>query len=237
MKKVSILLILLVVSLFSIIAISSAADEIDAPVPGPIQDMELDPETGLPSELSKFQESADKLSKEEARKEYLKQEWTKLAAGNKYTGPILFYTNKFFSFFNPLWKYTLGVEFSWSWAFFLALILWIVIIIIVYRPVRDILSYNPLISLLLGIIIASLGAHFGMSTALNMLSKIFVNWMFVTVFICLAIIATILYWTFSKKFAEQLEEERKKHKEQRREHKQKLKEKITDIELRGRGVH
>ena len=93
---------------------------------------EIDPSTGLPAKFSEYKERADEFRTREQNSSYLKKEWTKILAGNKYFGPFLFYTDKFFSFFNPFWKITFGMEFSWSLLFFFHIFLWITIVYILF---------------------------------------------------------------------------------------------------------
>ena len=125
----------------------------------------IDPNTGLPQALAQFQAQADQYQKEESKTAYLKREWTKLFAGNSFFGPIFFYGDKFFSFFNPIWKLTFGMEFTFSWAFFTALGVWIVLIIIIYTPVKDFTNFNHILTLLFSAIVASL---IGVSKVISM---------------------------------------------------------------------
>jgi len=159
--KNRLLIILLFVSLF-IVNVSASSHILDN-LPGSnlVGSLgEIDPNTGLPSKFSDFKEKADLYKTREQDDDYLKREWTKILAKNRIMGPTLFYTHKFFSFFNPLWKVTFGVEFSWSWFFFVALGLWIILIILVYYPSKELFK-NKLFGLIGAIVIASLMGNFG----------------------------------------------------------------------------
>ena len=197
---------------------------------------EIDKSTGLPSELARFREIGNNLSEEESRKAYLEQEWTKILAKNKVLGPTLFYTNKFFSFFNPLWEYIFGVRFSWSWAFFIALLLWTSIIIIIYKATINMTTFNEIGTMIISIIVASLAANFGMKTALKLLTGLFINKVFVWIFFITTIILLVVYSYIMKEYGKKLKQGKKQETEQRREHKQKLLETITNIRLKGAGV-
>ena len=94
---------ILLVSIAGIIAVASSAQS-NIPLIPSSSLTEINPETGLPKSFETFKQISSNLSDEEKRKEYLNQDWTKLLAENKYISPVLFYTEKFFSFFNPLWR-------------------------------------------------------------------------------------------------------------------------------------
>jgi c-di-AMP phosphodiesterase-like protein len=153
MKKNLIILSLILFLILNVSLIKINAQQIPQ-IPG--LSGTTDESTGLPSEFVKFQEIADKLSEEESRKEYLKQEWTKILANNKVFGPVLFYTNKSFSFFNPFWKIIFGIEFGWSWKFILSFFIWLFIVILVYSPVKELTKFNPILSFLGAVLVASL---------------------------------------------------------------------------------
>lgn len=186
-----ILLSILILNIFIIPILAQEAPGLpDTTIPGLSGD--IDDSTGLPSEFSKFKEIGDELSEEESRKEYLKQEQTKILANNKVLGPVLFYTNKFFSFFDFLWKYTFGMEFSWSWAFFFSLFFWIVLILLIYSPAKSFFNWNPIFPLIASIIIASIAGSTGViSKAVDLLTTILTNlWL---VLISIIIVAVIMY--------------------------------------------
>jgi len=47
---------------------------------------------------------------------------------------FFYYTQRAFSFFDPLWIYTFGMAFDWNLAFFAHVVLWVVLIIIIFYP-------------------------------------------------------------------------------------------------------
>lgn len=152
-NKFIIIFFILFISSFFTIAINSQEGDLNN---GIINSDGFNPETGLPKEFDKFKEIGDELSQEEQRKEYLKQEWTKLLANNKVLGPILFYTNKIFSFFNPLWKLTFQINFSWSWAFILSLVLFTTLMIFIYSPLKSFTEFNPILNLIISFLVVIL---------------------------------------------------------------------------------
>lgn len=208
-------LLILTILCITLVSINllSAQDEPTSPTPNIpiISKLPVDEETGMPESFVKFQETADQLSEEESRKTYLKQEWTKLLADNKIIGGFLFYTDKFFSFFNPLWKYTFGMEFSWSWAFFLSIFIWVVLIIVLYAPSKAFTKFNPILTLIFAIVLACLAGGGGViPTAVDILSTIITNIWLLVLSIIITILFIVLYTYVFANFGENLKEEAEK---------------------------
>jgi hypothetical protein len=170
----------------------------------------IDENTGLPFEFVKYREIADNLSKEESRKKYLEQEWTKLMADKKAVGPVLFYTNKGFSFFNPFWEIIFGIKFTWSWKFILSFIIWIFIIVLIYSPVKELTEFNPIFSLLGSILVASLCGYFQLIQMIVSFLVILKNIWLVLLTIVIIIIFAYFY---NKKFREMAKKLKKKQKD------------------------
>lgn len=149
-------------------------EKVTEKLPGDL--LEVNPETGSIKTFEDFQKFGEPLVKSQQNRSYLLKEWTKLAAKNKVIGPVLFYTDKFFSFFDPLWKYTFGMEFNWSLAFFAHMFFWGVIIYMVYFPAKEIMK-NGLFGLIAAIIVASITGGFGFITkAVGYLIAIEILW-------------------------------------------------------------
>jgi len=223
MKKSLILSIsilsLLLLSIFTI-SLITAQDSLPAGITPPLPGLSggIDEDTGLPSEFVKFKEIGDQLSEEEQRKEYLKQEWTKILAKKKVIGPTLFYTNKFFSFFNPLWKYTFGLEFSWSWAFFFSIIIWITLIILIYSPVKSFSEINPIITLITTIIIASIAGSTGLiEKVIDLLSTAIKNIWLVGLSIIVTGIIMFFYYKYIGDLGKNLKKQSRKERIKRAE--------------------
>ena len=88
----------------------------------------LDLEQGVGSVEDKIEEVediADTLSDDDARAEYLKQEWIKMVDDKPWIREPLIQGDKVFTFLNPIWKFILRMEFEWSWLFFLTLMIWL----------------------------------------------------------------------------------------------------------------
>jgi len=200
MKKVGILLLILL--LFNILIFVNAQSSDYGTV---------DENTGLPKEFSKFSEAGQKLSEEEQRKEYMKQEWTILAADNKIIGPILFYTNKFFAFFNPFWKLIFGVEFGWSWVFIFSFLIWILLIVLILSPVRSMTETNIFLSIGISAIVATLASLTGLIKQVILFLTAAVKSFWIAVGITAVIVAImLLYSGFMKSWGKQMKEEAEK---------------------------
>lgn len=202
------LITLLIINLFSI-SLILAEDTVPVPqVPIVSKFLKPDEETGLPESYEKFRTAADQLSEEESRKVYLKQEWTKIMANNTFIGGFLYYTDGFFSFFNPLWKYTFGMEFSWSWGFFLSIFIWMVLIIILYAPSKVFINLNPIFTLIFAIALASLaGAGGVISNAVSILSTMITNIWLLGLSVIITILLMVLYTYIIGNFGENLKEQ------------------------------
>ncbi len=189
----------------------------------------INPQTGLPKSFEKFKEVGDKLSEEESSKDYLKQEWTKILADNKVLSPILFYTNNFFSFFNPLWGLIFGVEFSWSWFFVFSFIIWILIIILIYNPLQ--LQFNAVISFLISVIISSLLGFFNIiEKTVDFLTPLISNIWAVLISIVLIIALIIAYIQLFRSLKQKQEKDVEKFNRER------LKQDVKVADIFAKGV-
>ncbi len=216
MKKEIFLIVLLFFILFANLNLIIAQDS--TPLPSELTQSKINPKTGLPTELEKLQEIGKNLSKEEQRKQYLKQEWTKILAEHKIFGPVLFYTNNFFSFFNPIWKIIFGIEFSWSWAFIFSMILWIILIVLIYTPIKSMSNLNIIFSLLISMIISSLvGVSGVIQKIVDLLTTMITNIWLVWVSIIITILLVIIYYKFIGDLGKDLKEQSRKEKIKRAE--------------------
>lgn len=170
-----------------------------------ISNIEIDPETGQPKQIIDIKEKIDEYREQNVS--YLRKEWTKMLADNKFFGPFLFYTDKVFSIFNPLWKYSFGMEFAWSLAFFFHIFLWLVIICIIFFPAKEIFK-NSLFALITGVIVASITGSFGIITKfVNILDVMFNKLWMLTIFVIIVVLLIVIYAKLFKGFREESEEE------------------------------
>jgi hypothetical protein len=206
--KFSFLFVVLLLKLLLIHPTVIADEASTAPNLGPLAGIEMDPSTGLPEGFGKFQEIADNLSTEEKKEQYIKQEWAKLFANNKYLGPPLYYTTNFFSYFNPLWKLIFGIEFSWSWLFIFCITLWIMLASIIYFPLKEIMNTNQILSIIASIAIASLVGISGViPRAAGTLTFAVKNIWIAIVSLAIAFFIVMLYSQLMKNFKKESEEE------------------------------
>jgi len=183
-------------------------------IPGSDLFGEIDEEEGLPKSLVELRDQADKFKNREQNKSFLAQEWTVFLAENKFLGPVLFYTDKVFSLFNPLWEIIFGLKFSWAWEFFLGLFLWSIIIFIVYFPGKALMN-NNLFGFITGIIVATITGLFGVLKAgILFFTPFIINlWHLGFLIIIAILLATIYEKIFANLQKKSEEEELKRSKE------------------------
>ena len=178
-----------------------------------------DSDSALPPELQGIQKAGEKLTDEEQRSQYLKQEWGKILANNTFFGPIIKGYEKIAPVVNPVSKYTLGIKPSLSWLFILTLTLWICILIYLIRifELFPILSGFTRIVICLGVmmIISSLEITKKLAEKIINIISLFTTWWMQLIGIGLVIIGLIVASIFSKNFKEvgkAMKEKRKRRK-------------------------
>lgn len=236
MKKAGLLIIALLI-LPLILQLVLAQEEVPG-LPSTLQPGNIE-KTGekIDETAGKIEDVENKLTDEEARNQYLKQEWDKILLENKYVGSIYGFTKGVLVFLNPFFKVILGIEYSFSWAFFLALLLFIAFFIIAYIPFKNyILVEYQTLAIIAGLIVASLISLSAMKKIISLLGLILINIYYTMIFALAAILLLLLYAIINKKFGAKLKAEMKKAAEERRERKAKTIEKIHDIELKATGI-
>lgn len=111
-------------------------------------------------------EKLKNISEQEDKEAYLSQEWTKLLQKNKAFSWIYK--------LNPIFKFMFGYEFSLSWAFLTALLLWIIILSIFF-PMAQTIFRSTLFSLGVSIPITIITAQLTIPKSIEMLTKITKN--------------------------------------------------------------
>lgn len=195
--------------IFSVLAQNDAVNRvINEAVPGAGIIDKINPEE-LPDKISELKENIDSYRKGEQNKSFLMKEWTKILANKPVAGPFMFYTDKFFSVFNPVWQYSFGMGFSWSFAFFAHIFLWSIIVFFVYIPFRDVLK-NRLFGFLSGAIVASITGTLGViGNFVKILSAFLGNIVYLILAIIFVILVCKLYeeiWKNIKKEGEKADE-------------------------------
>jgi len=204
-KSLFIFITFLLILNFSVNIIKAELPSTNVPFLG-----DVNSETGLPTTFEKYQNAADNLSNEETRVKYLKQEWTRIFAKNKFIAPILYYTNDFFSMLNPVWLAVFQIPFSWSWQFIFALIIWIMLIIILYAPSNALTNFGFFLTLIFSITLASLiGSTGTIKKAVDVLTIAITNIWLAILCLVISIVLVTLYKHFLGDFGKNLKKETK----------------------------
>ena len=236
MKQKRVAILLVSVYFFIICLHLLAAQNAPPSTPQPSSPLlgEINPQTGQPKNLETLQKYGDYYRQQEQNKSFLQQEWGILLAKNKFIAPVLFYTDKFFSFFNPLWNIVLGMEFSWSFAFFIGLGLWGIIIFFVYFPAEQMLD-NKLFGLITGFIVATITGTFGIINKAMLFAVPFIqNIWHLAFLIILAILLATLYTKMIVHFKKESDEdELKKARENIKSHGKISKKTLQNSSARG----
>ena len=189
----------------------------------------IDSNTGLPSKFSDFKNKADDYRNREQNNSYLFKRWTVILADKPIIGPGLFYTEKLFSSLNPLWKYSFGIEFSWSLVFFFHVFLWCVLVVIVSITLHRSELLGLLFSVIVGVIIASIIGSSGIiGTFVSLMKTAVVNLWAFTAIIIIMIILVYLYSRLFKSFEKEAEEEKLKRRKKSTEVRGKIDEKALE---------
>ena len=188
----------------------------------------------LEENVDKLNTAADTISNEDARTAYLKQEWTKIFEKSK-TGRFFLGISKILASLSPVFKLLIGIEYSLSWLFFLSFGVWIALVVIIYRPVREAFS-SKLAAIGIAVIIPAIASQFKViSKIVSFFTPLFTKTWIIWVSIILAIVLLYIYNKFNKKLWDIYRKNKKKEDEARREGKAKLTEKIDDIKIKGAG--
>ncbi|VVB78998.1 Uncharacterised protein [uncultured archaeon] len=218
--------------------IINAADEPSMPsIPVIGGLMNSNESSSLPETFEKFQQVANNLSEEESRKAYLQQEWTKILAENPVLGPVLYYTEGFFSITDPFWELVLKQKFSWSWLFILSLGMWIMLIFIFYSTAEPFTQANFWINIVIAFCIACLvGLSGGIKEGVSLLISPLQNIWTVLLVIFISFCIIIIYKGLMKNLKKGMEEKGKKDRSEIREMKENTHEKIIDTKLKAEGL-
>lgn len=184
MKKV---LLIFFVLLLSISFIYAQTDGLDL-VPGGDLIKKVVDEDGQPKGITDVKDNIDNLGTDQ-EDSYLFREWTKM--------PYVEAIGGFFSFFNPVWRYTFGMEFAWSLAFFLHVFLWSLLIFAMYFPTREFFS-NRLFGAIGSVILASIVGAIGIITNFVVLLDTYIKnfWVIFVIWVVIMILVIILYKNF-----------------------------------------
>lgn len=152
-------------------------------------------------------------------------------------GRFLLGIDNFLEALNPVFKIFMGTPYSLTIDFLLVAIMWISIVIIIWKGVENALQIRGWISFLIGLIITTIGSRTGILVNLaGFIAPIFREPILIVGAILLVAIGNIIYSKFMKRFGDRIKERKKKEDEERREGKNKLNEQINDIRLKASGI-
>lgn len=229
------LILLLIVNIFVISIIKAETP----PVPN-IGMGNINPETGLPTELEKVKGIGENLIDSEVRSQYLKQEWGKILANNKFFGPIIKGYGKISPYTDPIFRYTIGIGPALNWLFILTLTLWIAFVIYIFRVMEFVSLFSPITryitSLGLVIIISITGALKKLAEYIINTISLFNTWWMQLILVVIVIVALVIASIFSKNLKDvfkAMKENRDKAKEELRQAKLERRIRVTEAAAEG----
>lgn len=207
----------IILSLFAILLVNSQTEPIPSGTSTPLIGSEADPATGLPKEVLPIKNAGDIITDEDKRTAYLKAEWEKILLKSETFGPIV----KFLLKLDPVSNILLGMPISFSWFFFLTLVIWIAFLVIIYRVTSLFEISNKWVHILVYLVAISVITLYKYSKSIagiiiSLISLANIWWM-QYVIIGLVILAIILATYFSKQIQiiwKALKEKNKKNMEQ-----------------------
>lgn len=190
-------------------------------------------DSALPQELQGIQEAGEKLTNEEQRSQYLKQEWGKILANNTIMSPIIKGYEKISPITDPIFKYAIGLEPALNWLFVLTFTLWVAFLIYTFRifelasPFSKSVQYATSIGII--IIISIMGATKALAEYIIDIISLFTTWWMQLIGIGLVIIGLVIASIFSKNLKDVFKAmKEKKAKDEEEINRKKLK---TDVEV------
>jgi len=230
-SKIGIITVLLIAAIL-LINIASSQDTNDEGVPEEV--------AGITDASEKIVGAGEDLSKIDfSSSDYVdvKEPWTSHPFfTNTRIGRGILKVNGAFEIFSPIFKILIGMNYSLSWLFFLSLGAWIAILIIIYKPISGLFQANPWISLLIALIIVTLGAQFGtIQLIVGFFVPIFKNKWIILLAIVIGAVIVYFYSSLIDSFAKSIKEANKKEDEERREQKAQTAERINDTRITAAG--
>lgn len=213
------LLQIAIIALFLLAPIVSAAD--------------LTPALGdLPQNVEKLDEVRENLQNNQTREQYLRQEWVNLLEKNE-AGRFILAIGNVLDLLSPLFILFLGIPYSFSWLFFLSLIVGAWIFQLIYKPLKEATNIGKLFSTIISLAVLGLTARFGaLQKGINLISALFINKWTISLFIVVGFILMIIYTRIMRKMGKKFAEDKKKALEERREDKNKVIDRIKEVKIK-----
>ena len=163
-------------------------------------------------------------SEVENKSDYLKKEWGALLSNHPTVGPILNALNKTSIVFNPIFEYTIGLKPSFTWLFFLTLILWITFVIYTFRIFNVFSVFSPTVQYIVSfgiVIIMSIGGTTrilaqSIINQISLFNKWWVQLIGAVIIIFIILLAAIISKKLEKVFKEIKERKKKAETELKR---------------------
>ena len=177
-------------------------------------------------------DTADKI---QSAPSYFEKDWI-TNMGDTFFGKTVLLIDKIFTAFSPIFEFILGVDYSMSWFFFLSLTIWIVVFLVIFRPIKEMFEGQTYVAVGIAVIIPTLAAQFGTIKMLaGFIEPLFKNiWVTILILLVIALLVT-LYVKIMKKFGKNFREHVKEEKEAIRDQKSETVEKINDIHIKSAG--
>lgn len=145
---------------------------------------------------------------------YLKQEWIKFIEKDEFGKYIVGFSN-FLKTLNPLFKIILGVDYSLSWAFVFAVIIWLTLFFFLLKPTEAIFG-NPFFGFIGAFAISSLVGLAGViKKVVDMLTFMITNAWIAWVALAVTIFISIIFEKLGGNFKKAIEEMKEKQAKQR----------------------
>lgn len=183
--------------------------------------------------FEKIQNTADQVSDSEARSQYLKQEWKKILEKSQF-GKYLLVIDSFLTSISPLFELFLGIPYTLSFYFFIALCLFIGVVIIIASAVKNLFHINIMISIPIAIVIGGIAGQLKIySLFLDYFSPIFTNPWIIIIAVIIGVLIVVLSKKFLDDFGKALEKKTKEELEKEREQNAKTADTINKVKIKG----
>ncbi len=201
MKKralLKILIFMFILTSFLIILVhSQTTPSTPAGTPAPAVGGNIDPDTGLPNEVLPIAKAGDIISDNDKRTAYLKAEWEKILLKSATFGPAV----RFLLRLDPVSKFLLGIPINFSWYFFLTLVIFIDLLISMFRATwffRINKATHYIIYMALCILVIYFKIPKGIAASIVGIIALLSQWWMQYVIIAIVILAAIVATYFSK---------------------------------------
>jgi hypothetical protein len=190
----------------------------------------------LEERREQIDDGLDVVTDKEKREEKLEESWTEFLEKNAF-GRFLLRVSEVLSYLSPFFVFLVGVEYSLSWLFFFSLLFWVAILIIVYKPLKEVAQLDGGLAFLIAIVVATLaGKSGGIKLGLNLfLLPLFENPWIMLLAALIAILVLILYAVYLKKTGKSIREMIKKSRDEKREYRQRIKDRVEEKVMKAKG--